>query len=176
MSRTWRWLQAVGPLALYTATGLAPVALAASPQVGRPAPPLSGTTLAGDRFGMPAQLGKVVVVRFWATWCVPCREELPAIDAYYRRRHAEGLEIIAISVDTPADRPKVEAEAGRFAFPAAMAGAAEFKGYGRIWRMPMTFVVDRRGILRFDGGAGAPVQITEQWLEQNVSPLLAEHN
>jgi peroxiredoxin len=167
---------AVAASVIFSALSASPAALAASPQVGEPAPPLTAPTLSGEVFRVQEQRGKVVLVRFWATWCVPCREELPIIDAYYRRQHPQGLEMIAVSVDSPNDQPKVEAEMQHFTFPAAMANSAQFKGYGRIWRMPMTFVIDRRGVLRIDTGVGDPVQIDQQWLEKNVTPLLVDRS
>jgi len=58
-------------------------AAAAEPQL---APPLTATLLDGSRFSLSAHSGKVVLVNFWASWCAPCREEMPAIDSFYRKR------------------------------------------------------------------------------------------
>src|ERR1700675_5071885 len=69
---------------------------AAQLQVGMPAPAVRAELLDGGTFDSLKQSGKVVVLNFWATWCKPCREEMPALDAYYRAHRAEGLEVIAI--------------------------------------------------------------------------------
>jgi cytochrome c biogenesis protein CcmG/thiol:disulfide interchange protein DsbE len=140
---------------------------------GQSAPSLDAKLLDGHSFSLADQIGKVVVINFWASWCPPCREEMPAFDAYYRAHHADGLEMIAISMDDPADESKARTIMASYKFPAAIAREASFKGYGRIWRIPLTFVIDRRGVLRKDGWYGDP-GISATSLEQVVTPLLAE--
>lgn len=137
----------------------------------RAAPPLTATLLDGTRFALTEQVGKVVVVNFWATWCAPCREEMPAIDAFYRKHREAGLEVVAISLDEPRDLAAVRDVMRGYGFPAALSAHAEFRGYGRIWRVPMTFVIDRRGRLRDDVTAGL-LQVDSELLERRVAPLL----
>ena len=76
-----------------SALGFCPLALAAA-DVGQPAPQLVAPELNGQAFDLSAQRGHIVIVNFWATWCVPCREEMPAIDAFYKQHHDEGVEVI----------------------------------------------------------------------------------
>jgi peroxiredoxin len=96
---------------------------------------------------------------------------MPEIEAYYRKHHGEGLKIVAVSMDDPDDIGKVREVMRSFSFPAAMAADVNAKGYGRIWRIPLTFVVDRHGILRKDGWSG-PAGLDEASLEREVTPLL----
>jgi cytochrome c biogenesis protein CcmG, thiol:disulfide interchange protein DsbE len=154
-------------ICLFLATELA----AAAPSEGQPAPPFSAALLDGTPFTTASAAGKVVVLNFWATWCAPCRAEMPALDAYYRQHHGEGLELIAISMDSPKDDAKVREIMQSFAFPAALGRDAGIKGYGRIWRLPLTFVIDRKGVLRKDGWYGDP-GIDAALLERIVTPLL----
>ena len=140
---------------------------------GTPAPALEGNLFDGSSFSLADYTGKVVVLNFWATWCAPCREEMPALDAYYRRHRSEGLEVIAISMDKPADYAKAREFMQAFSFPAAFARETNAKGYGRIQRLPLTFVIDRQGILRKDGRYGNPL-LTTAILERTVTPLLRE--
>jgi thiol-disulfide isomerase/thioredoxin len=139
---------------------------------GKLAPPLEAKTLEGTTIRMVDLRGNVVIVNFWATWCEPCREEMPALDAYYQQHKAQGLRILAISVDDEKDDALVRALAKKYSFSVAFARNANFKGYGRIWHVPLTFVVDSDGILRKDGGAGEVFRIDLSTLEQYVTPLL----
>jgi peroxiredoxin len=142
--------------------------------VGGPAPDIQAKLLNGtETFQLSQKHGKVVIVNFWATWCAPCKAEMPALQSYLDRHKSEGLEILAISMDEPRDLPAVEKVAQSYTFQLALKSDANFKGLGRIWRMPTTFVVDRDGILRKNGHVGdAEITLTE--LEALVTPLLAK--
>jgi thiol-disulfide isomerase/thioredoxin len=144
---------------------------AAALSEGAPAPPLDGTLFDGSRFSLAERAGKVVVINFWASWCAPCREEMPALDAYYRRHRGEGLEVIAISMDRPKDEAKAREIMRAFAFPAAFGREMNIKGYGRVSQLPLTFVIDRQGVLRKDGRFGNPL-LDMAILEKTVTPLL----
>lgn len=144
----------------------------AAPREGAPAPPFEATLLDGRRVSLADYSGKVLLLNFWATWCAPCRAEMPAMQAYYARHRAAGFEILAISVDRPSELAAVVEAMRPYAFPAGLARDASFAAYGRIWRMPTTFVVDRRGVLRLNGASGAPVVIDEVMLERSITPLL----
>jgi thiol-disulfide isomerase/thioredoxin len=145
--------------------------LACAATEGQPAPAMQAKLLDGAPFNLADSAGKVVIVNMWATWCAPCREEMPALDAYYRQHHDQGLVLIALSMDDPKDDAKVRAVTKAYSFPVGLAHDADMKGYGRIWRLPLTFVVDRKGILRKDQWYGDP-GLDAQLLEQTVTPLL----
>jgi peroxiredoxin len=66
-----------------------------------PAPSLTVPALDGGRVDLPALRGQVVVISFWATWCRPCLQELPHLNALYEAHQAEGLQVLAISTDSP---------------------------------------------------------------------------
>jgi thiol-disulfide isomerase/thioredoxin len=137
----------------------------------RAAPPVTATLLDGTRFSLADQGGKVVVINFWATWCAPCRAEMPALEAFYRKYRDRGLVMLAISLDEPGDVGAVREVMRSYTFPAALSAQARYRGLGRIWRVPMTFVVDRRGRLREDLMRDT-LQVDERLLEQRVAPLL----
>ncbi len=146
--------------------------LAAS-KIGAPAPNLTVTLLNGDHYTLQQSQGRVVLVTFWATWCPPCRHELLELDRLYQAYHSEGLDILAISVDDPSDLPKVQAYTQSLHYPIAQLAQVEARGYGRIWAVPLLFVIDRRGVLNQDGWPA----LTEKdypKLEQLVKTLLAE--
>jgi len=137
----------------------------------KPAPALEAPLLDGSHFSLEAAKGKVVIVNFWATWCAPCRAEMPALDAYFRRHRDAGLVVLAVSMDDPGDEAKVREVMKPFAFAAALGPQSDFKGYQRIWRLPLTFVVDRSGTLRKSDWYGDP-GLDEATLEKLVTPLL----
>lgn len=140
---------------------------------GRPAPAWQAVTLDGRQVDSASLKGKVVLVHFWATWCPPCREEMPALDAFYRQHAKDGLEVVAISLDDAADRAKVRDFVKSYAFPVAMMGDARVAGFGRVWVLPLSFLIDRKGVLREDGWTGEQ-RIDAASLNRIVLPLLSE--
>jgi thiol-disulfide isomerase/thioredoxin len=146
-------------------------AFAANPEEGKAAPAFDAKLLDGSDFSLADAKGQVVIINFWATWCPPCRHEMPAIDSYYKKHKAQGLRVIAVSLDEPGDEAKVPEVMKSFGFDAALEKNTHHDGYGRIWRLPLTFVVDRKGILRKDGWYGA-AGIDETLLDNVVTPLL----
>ncbi len=143
-------------------------------EVGHPAPSFTATLLDGTRFDLAAHRGEVVVINFWATWCAPCREEMPAFEALQRTYRDQGLVIVAVSMDDPELRERVLKLAQDFSYPMAMAGDTKAAGYGRIWRLPISFVIDRQGLLRVDGGIGERKAYDLHALLNAVGPLLRE--
>lgn len=161
---------------LRTALLLAGFALAGEAvaiQEGAYAPAYDIQLMNGQRFSSAEESGKVVVINFWASWCEPCREEMPALDRYYRKHHEQGLELVAISMDDPDDVPKAREIMKQYGFSWALIHESSVKGYGRIWRIPLTFVIDRQGILRRDGWFGE-AGLDEAALEKNITPLLVD--
>jgi cytochrome c biogenesis protein CcmG, thiol:disulfide interchange protein DsbE len=127
--------------------GAASLAIAAPAARADTTPSISVTLLDGRPFSTEQVRGKVLLVNFWATWCGPCREEMPAVEAYYQSHKAQGLEVLALSVDELADEAKAREAAKPFTFPVAMMKSARLSGFGRIWRMPVSAVIDREGKL-----------------------------
>lgn len=151
----------------------AATAVRAGPEVGQPAPALVVRRLDERSFDLAALRGHVVLVNVWATWCGPCRAEMPALNAFYARHHAAGLELLGLSIDDRRDLGEVRKVMQRFAYPAALAAGATRNGFGDPFAVPITYVIDRAGVLRarlLPRGNGG---LSEQELEQAVSPLLA---
>ena len=141
---------------------------------GKAAPSFTARLLDGQPFSTDATKGQVILINFWATWCPPCRQEMPAIENYYKKHKDQGLRIIAVSLDESADEAKVREVMQNYTFDAALEQNTQHKGYGRIWRMPLTFVIDRKGILRKDSWFGS-AGLDQPMLEKVVTPLLEEN-
>lgn len=136
-----------------------------------PAPALAVPTLAGPLFDLSARRGHVVIVNFWATWCVPCRAEMPVLDAFYKKHAAEGLELLGLSVDTPNAMPKVKQIAATVGYPIAVARDAVSNGFPPANALPVTYVIDAHGQVK---SVLMPDEkgLSEQQLADLVLPLL----
>jgi len=149
------------------------VALAATPamaaKVGEPAPPFTVTTFDGEQVTLESLRGKVVVLNYWATWCGPCRVELPEMDTYVRRHRASDLVIYAITIDNTAPKSKLMPLASVLSFP--LISRLKGRGYGTIrGAVPTNYVIDKAGTIRL-AKAGAFNAVS---LEAVITPLLAE--
>jgi len=149
-------------------------AMAARPAVGRPAPALIVARLDGHEFDLATLRGKVVLVNFWATWCSPCRVEMPTLDAFYRRYHARGLEVLGLSIDEAPDDARVRQVMRQFHYPGALASAAKVNGFGQPVAVPVTYVIDAQGVIRARLQAEGPSGISRQALQRAVLPLLPD--
>ena len=139
-------------------------------RTGAPAPEATLVTLDGARISTADLRGEVVILTFWATWCAPCREELPLLSDYLAG-HA-GLRVLGFSLDTPDRLAEVRAVAKALRFPVGLMAQSSAPGYGRIWRLPVSFTIDRAGVLVVDGWKEKPPVWTRERLERIVTPLL----
>ncbi len=113
--------------------------------------------------------GNVVLVNFWATWCPPCREEIPAFIKVRDALHAQGFEILGISVDEGGPSVVLPfAQEYGITYPLAMGNQAVAQDYGGIRGIPTSFLVDRQGRI-VDKYVGP---IDAQTLEEAVKALL----
>lgn len=141
-------------------------------EVNQAAPELKGVLVDGKPFSLFSNKGKVVLVNFWASWCEPCREEMPAIENYLKKNKNKGFEVLAISMDKPSDMDQAKQIMRNYTFLFAEKKQMDYSGYGRIWRIPSSFIIDKQGILRKDGLTGDP-KVDTKLLEEIVTPLLA---
>jgi thiol-disulfide isomerase/thioredoxin len=140
--------------------------------VGQPAPAATLVTLDGKRLSTPELIGQVVILTFWATWCVPCREELPLLSKYAAEHAAQGLSVLGFTLDTPDELEQVRAVARTLSFPVGFLDASSAPGYGRIWSIPVNFTIDRAGRLVDDGWKDRRPVWTPERLARIVTPLL----
>ncbi len=162
-------LSALAAAALLLASAFSPVS--AEPRLQEHAPPLTVTIADGSDFDLDAMRGKVVLVVFWATWCAPCLEEMPALEKYYREHKADGFEIIALSIDKLANRAKAFKVLERLSFPGAMVTDASRNGFGTPDAVPVSYLVNAEGVVRDKFNT-----IDEDLLNEVVTPLLKAHS
>ncbi len=138
--------------------------------IGEPAPRLVVQELDGQTFDLAALRGKVVIVNFWATWCPSCREEMPALNAFYQRYRAQGLEMIGVSADRHHDRGDVIKAMQSVSYPLAMLEDARDDGF-HASALPTTFLIDSNGVVRAKLTPDH-VSINEKSLHDLILPLL----
>jgi thiol-disulfide isomerase/thioredoxin len=142
-------------------------------RVGAPAPAATLVTLDGNRIATTDLLGRVVILTFWATWCAPCRAELPLLSSYATEFAARGLSILGFALDEREDLPKVRKMAQAFAFPSGLVADSSLQGYGRIWHIPVNFTIDRKGLLVQNGWTDKDATWTAERFNRIVAPLLS---
>jgi len=146
---------------LFAAAALATPAIA-----GAPGLPGAMTLTGGQRMTLGDLRGRVVVINYWASWCVPCRAEIPLLARYYRQHLSQGLVVIGISVD-PGTNGKGQATATSIPYPqATWVGGADIA----VSAVPMSYVIDRHGRVRYEKAEA----FTAKSLDAVVRPLLAE--
>ena len=150
----------------------APRAQANDVRVGQPAPAATLVTLDGKRLSTQELKGQVVILTFWATWCVPCRDELPLLSTYAAEHAAQGLSVLGFTLNTPDEMEQVRAVARTLSFPVGFLEHSSAPGYGRIWRIPVNFTIDRAGRLVDDGWKDRHPVWTRERLARVVTPLL----
>ena len=110
-----------------------------------PAPAFELPTPDGKTLGLAGVQGKVVLLNFWATWCPPCREEMPSMERLYRELRDQGLAILAVDVQ---ESPKQVARFMRdfqLSFPAVLDTDGKVSGLYSVRGLPTTVLIDRRG-------------------------------
>ena len=126
------------------------------PLLARPTLPILGKTpiwLLRDVDGREVKssdyIGKVVVVDFWATWCPPCRKEIPDYIALQKKYADRGLVILGFSMDeAPASEVKAFGVKMKVNYPLLMANGATAEAFGGIEGLPTSFIIDREGNIR----------------------------
>jgi thiol-disulfide isomerase/thioredoxin len=118
------------------------------PDLGR-VPDLTIVTLDGDTLRSTELRGQVVVVNFWATWCGPCRLEMPSLQALHEDRAADGVVVIGLSTDVGSPEPiRSWIEERGIAFPIGRATRDHRSAFGGIRGIPTTYLIDREGVVR----------------------------
>jgi len=143
-------------------------AFAESVTVGSSAPDFSATTLDGKPVALADFKGQVVLLNFWATWCAPCKKELPLLEGYYRVQGKYGLRVVAVSTERSVPPEKLRPLAEHL----TLTMVRDFRGpYGAIGgAVPTNFVIDRDGVVRYaESGA-----FTLDKLNQVLVPLLQQ--
>lgn len=158
----WVWLTRSAPVE----------ALTTAPRVGAQAPDFTLTTLEGRTVQLSALRGQAVLVNFWATWCPPCRAEMPALEQVYRAYRDQGFVVLAVNASDQdgGDVPAFVAAYG-LTFPILLDQDGAVQRRYQVEAFPTSFFIDRRGVVQ-DVVVGGPM--SEAGLRVRVERLLQE--
>ncbi len=141
-----------------------------SPAMGAPA--VTFDLLDGGALPLGALKGRVVLVNFWATWCPPCRAEMPGLEKVYADKRAAGFTVVGISMDqSPRQQVASFLHDHAIEYPVAMATVEAVAAFGGVNDLPTSFLIDRKGRVRYTV-RGMFAGVT---LRAAVDRLLAEH-
>jgi peroxiredoxin len=144
-----------------------PALVPAAQAVGQTAPAYTVKTLDGPDLKSSELKGRVVVLNFWATWCPPCREEIPDFIAFYNESKALGLEIIGLSVDDgPAAPLKAFVKKFKIPYPIAFAEARLIRAFDPGPYIPTTFIIDKTGRIRHKQVGRIDRATLQSWFER----------
>jgi len=141
----------------------------ASPVAGRPAPDFTLQTVDGQRFTLSELRGQVVILNFWATWCPPCRAEMPALQEVYQAHRDDELIVLAVDQDEEPSLVESFRQELNLTFPLLLDPNYLVSDQYRVGLLPTTFFIDRRGVIR-DVVLGGPMD--RALIEDKIKPLL----
>lgn len=135
------------------------------PEAGQPAPALVAHSFDGQTIDLGSLRGKVVVLNFWASWCGPCRSEMPLLDAVARDYGDRGVVVIGLSADDPHDRREAARVARGVGYRTGLLSEATANGFGAPQVLPLTYIIGSNGVLavvlRANRGALSAAQLRE---------------
>jgi peroxiredoxin len=128
------------------------------PEVGHPAPDFTLRNLQGNLEGLVDHKDKVIILNFWATWCAPCLEEMPAFEKLYRRYRSQGLTVLSVSLDK-GNFSKVQSfvDSNNLTFPVLIDSDGVAEKLYPSFTIPFTYVIDK------DGRVAARVDGAKNW-------------
>ena len=130
-------------------TVFAATSLASSDLEGQVAPDFALKSSTGENLRLSEYRGDVVMINFWATWCGPCRQEMPLLDELYTRYERVGFSLLGVNIDDDSRRAMQMIEELGVSFPVLFDARKEVSELYEVEAMPVTVLVDREGNVRY---------------------------
>ncbi len=127
----------------------AATSLASSGLEGQAAPDFALKSATGENLRLSEYRGDVVMINFWATWCGPCRQEMPLLDELYARYQRVGFNLLGVNIDDDSRRAMNMVEELGVSFPVLFDARKEVSKLYEVDAMPVTVIVDRKGTVRY---------------------------
>ncbi len=127
---------------------VAAISLASSGMEGRQAPDFALKSASGENLRLSEYRGDVVMINFWATWCGPCRQEMPLLDELYTRYQRVGFNLLGVNIDDDSGRAMKMIDELGVNFPVLFDARKEVSKLYEVEAMPVTVLVDREGKVR----------------------------
>ena len=153
-------------------SAFAATSLASSGLTGQPAPDFALKSSTGENMRLSEYRGDVVMINFWATWCGPCRQEMPLLDELYNRYERVGFNLLGVNIDDDSNKAMDMIHELGVNFPVLFDARKEVSKMYDVDAMPVTVLVDREGTVRFVHQGYKP-GYEEKYLDQ-VRSLLRE--
>jgi len=150
----------------------AATSLASSGLEGQDAPDFALKSSTGENLRLSEYRGDVVMINFWATWCGPCRQEMPLLDELYSRYQRVGFDLLGVNIDDDSDRAMQMVRELGVSFPVLFDSRKEVSKLYEVEAMPVTVLVDREGRVRHVHHGYKP-GYEEKYLDQ-IRSLLRE--
>ena len=157
-----------------TALMLSVANVSAGVSISAAAPDFTAKTSQGSTLRLKEQQGRVVLVNFWASWCGPCRQEMPHLNRLYERYGPAGFVLVGVNID---DDPKVALDAAalfNIKFPVVLDTDKKVSNLYNMSGMPATLVIDKSGRVRFIHIGYKPGVGVEESYERHIRDLLKE--
>ena len=142
--------------------------VAVSPQQGKMAQSFSLPSLAGDTVTLSDYKGQVVLVNLWATWCPPCKAEMPTLNTFYQANKDRGFVVLAVNDQEDVATVNSFIKANNFTFPVLLDTQSQVLDTYNFRALPTTLIIDRNGVIQHVHMG----EISHQQLEEIVGPLL----
>ena len=124
-------------------------AIAAPPLVTNPAPDFALRSMDKANVRLSEYLGQVVLINFWATWCGPCRQEMPLLDELHAKYQRAGFVLLGINIDEDRDEAIEMAQTLQVTYPILFDERKDVSRAYQLGTMPLTVLIDREGVVRF---------------------------